>query len=151
MGAFPEQRMSIITLGVQDLGKTQEFYETVLGLTPFMTDGITMFDMGGFVLGLWERDKLHEDIGMMANSCPAGVLPNVALAYNARSEDEVDAIFKTLEEYGVLVTKPPHKAFWGGYSGYFMDPDGNAWEVAYNPHWALTEAGHVVVPGGKEQ
>ncbi|MEL7128567.1 MAG: VOC family protein [Pseudomonadota bacterium] len=145
MAVFPEQRMSILTLGVSDMDAACAFYSDVLGLTPFLTEGITMYDMGGFVFGLWEREKLHEDIGMMGNSCPPGTCPNFAIAYNARSIAEVDEIFGRLRERKVEIAKEPHKADWGGYSGYFVDPEGNAWEVAYNPHWGLTKEGHVTL------
>lgn len=146
---FPEQRMSIVTLGVTDLAESKQFYEHTIGLKPFMTDGITMFDMGGFVLGLWERDKLHKDIGIMGNTCPKGACPNFAMAYNARSREEVDEIFSRLGAGGVDVPTEPHEADWGGYSGYFTDPDGNAWEVAFNPYWPVKDDGRLELPVGE--
>ena len=100
--------------------------------------------MGGFVLGLWEADRLAADAGQDANAAVS--FKNVALAYNARSIEEVDEIFARLAEAGANITVPPHKAFWGGYSGYFADPEGHAWEVAYNPFWTFDEAGRVVLP-----
>ena len=150
MGAFPEQRMSIITLGVASLPEATRFYTEVLGMTPFMRDEITMFDMGGFVLGLWDRKKLHKDIGLMGNTCPQGACPNFALAYNARSEAEVNKIFDRLRAEDVEISKEPHKAFWGGYSGYFIDRDGYAWEVAYNPFWSFEEDGRIKLPLGED-
>ncbi|MEO0884245.1 MAG: VOC family protein [Pseudomonadota bacterium] len=146
MAALPEQRMSILTLGVSDVAISREFYETVLGLQPFMTEGIVMYNLGGFALGIWERCKLHEDIGLMGNTCPPGICPNFAIAYNARSEAEVDAIFNKLEAANVDISKHPHKASWGGYSGYFLDPDSNAWEVVYNPFWPIEEDGRLRLP-----
>ena len=144
MAAFPESRLSIITLGVRDRDAMTEFYESVIGFENVGPPGMTMFNMGGFVLGLWEADKLAEDAGQVAR--PAEGFRNAALAYNARSIEEVDEIFARLSEAGVEITTPPHKAFWGGYSGYFADPEGNAWEVAFNPFWTFDEAGRVILP-----
>ena len=144
MAAFPESRLSIITLGVRDRDAMTAFYETVIGFKNIGPEAMTMFDMGGFILGLWEADKLAEDAGQVAR--PADGFRNAALAYNARSIEEVDEIFARLSEAGVEITTPPHKAFWGGYSGYFADPEGNAWEVAFNPFWTFDEAGRVILP-----
>lgn len=148
MSAFPEQRVSVITLGVADRAAAARFYEDVLGFTPFMREGITFFDLGGFVFGLWERRKLQQDIGCMGNTCPPGACPNFALAYNARSEAEVDEVFARLRAEDVEIMKEPHKADWGGYSGYFIDLDGYAWEVAFNPFWAFDDQGRVKPPAG---
>lgn len=147
MTAFPERRLSIITLGVRDRAAMTAFYEDVIGFKNIGPEAMTMFDMGGFVLGLWEADKLAEDAGQAAN--PVGPFRNVALAYNARSVEEVDEIFARLKTADVEITTAPHKAFWGGYSGYFADPEGNAWEVAFNPFWTFDEAGRVVLPTGE--
>ncbi|MEM9378004.1 MAG: VOC family protein [Pseudomonadota bacterium] len=147
MAAFPEHRLSIITLGVRDRAAMTAFYETVIGFKNIGPDGMAMFDMGGFVLGLWEADKLAKDAGQAAK--PTEAFRNIALAYNARSIDEVDEIFDRLKQAGVDITTAPHKAFWGGYSGYFADPEGNAWEVAFNPFWTFDEAGRVVLPSGE--
>lgn len=148
MGALPEQRMSIITLGVADRAAATKFYVEILGFTPFMRENITMIDTGGFVLALWEIEKLRMDIGVMGNTCPKGACPNFALAYNARSEAEVNEIFDHLRAEDVEISVEPHKAFWGGYSGYFLDRDGYAWEVAYNPFWGFEEDGRLKLPVG---
>lgn len=147
MTVFPEHRLSIITLGVRDRAAMTAFYEDVIGFKNVGPEGMAMFDMGGFILGLWEADKLAKDAGQEPR--PAEGFRNIALAYNARSIEEVDGIFARLKDAGVDITTPPHKAFWGGYSGYFADPEGNAWEVAYNPFWTFDEAGHVVLPTGE--
>lgn len=144
MSVFPEPRLSIITLGVRDRAAMTAFYEDTIGFKNVGPDGMAMFDMGGFVLGLWEADKLAEDAGQPAKRAEG--FRNIALAYNARSIEEVDQIFANLEAAGVEITTKPHKAFWGGYSGYFADPEGNAWEVAFNPFWTFDEAGRVVLP-----
>lgn len=147
MSAFPESRLSIITLGVRDRAAMTAFYEDVIGFKNVGPEGMAMFDMGGFVLGLWEADKLADDAGQAAR--PAEGFRNAALAYNARSIEEVDEIFTKLEKAGVEITTAQHKSFWGGYSGYFADPEGNAWEVAFNPFWTFDEAGRVVLPTGE--
>ena len=147
MTVFPEHRLSIITLGVRDRAAMTAFYEDVIGFKNVGPEGMAMFDMGGFILGLWEADKLAKDAGQEPR--PADGFRNIALAYNARSIEEVDGIFARLKDAGVDITTPPHKAFWGGYSGYFADPEGNAWEVAYNPFWTFDEAGRVVLPTGE--
>lgn len=147
MTVFPEHRLSIITLGVRDRAAMTAFYEDIIGFKNVGPEGMAMFDMGGFILGLWEADKLAKDAGQEPR--PAEGFRNIALAYNARSIEEVDGIFARLKDAGVDITTPPHKAFWGGYSGYFADPEGNAWEVAYNPFWTFDEAGRVVLPTGE--
>lgn len=147
MSVFPESRLSIITLGVRDRTAMTAFYEDVIGFKNVGPEGMAMFDMGGFVLGLWEADKLADDAGQAAR--PAEGFRNAALAYNARSIEEVDDIFAKLEKAGVEITTAQHKSFWGGYSGYFADPEGNAWEVAFNPFWTFDEAGRVVLPTGE--
>ena len=147
MTVFPEHRLSIITLGVRDRAAMTAFYEDIIGFKNVGPEGMAMFDMGGFILGLWEADKLAKDAGQEPR--PAEGFRNIALAYNARSIEEVDGIFARLKDAGVDITTPPHKAFWGGYSGYFADLEGNAWEVAYNPFWTFDEAGRVVLPTGE--
>jgi uncharacterized glyoxalase superfamily protein PhnB len=150
MAVLPEQRLSIITLGVKDLPAMIRFYTDVLGLEDRGMKGeIAFFNMGGVVLGLWDEKKLADDAGVANDR--KGEFKGFALAFNARSEAEVDTIFSRLAAAGVEVTKAPHKAPWGGYSGYFSDPEGNAWEVAFNPFWPIDEAGHVSVPAPKER
>ena len=148
MAVLPEHRLSIMTLGVQDRAALTAFYADIIGFKNVGPEGMTLFDMGGFMLGLWEEDKLAKDAGLPHNR--SGDFKGVALAYNARSIEEVDAIFARLNDAGVTVTTAPHKAFWGGYSGYFADPEGNAWEIAFNPFWTLDEAGRVVLPSAED-
>ena len=150
MGAFPEQRASVITIGVSDLAGMIRFYTEVLGFEDRGVKGEVAFcNAGGIVIGLWDKSKLAEDAGMAVGSSEG--FKGFALAYNARSADEVDEIFGRLERAGTCISKSPHKTYWGGYSGYFADPEGNAWEVAHNPFWPIDEAGHVNVPLAKEQ
>lgn len=141
---FPQQRLSIITLGVDDVAASTAFYRDVIGFEPFNTEGMTMFNMGGFVLGIWGRKDLTKDIGLMGNT--PGCHPAFAMAYNVMSKDAVDDTFARLREADVQITTEPHETFWGGYAGYFLDPDGHAWEVAFNPHWKFDEDGRPLLP-----
>ncbi len=148
--ALPEQRVSVITIGVSDLEGMIRFYTDVLGFEDRgVTGEVAFFNAGGFVIGLWSEAKLADDAGISNDR--SGGFKGFALAYNARSAGEVDEIFNRLQAAGALVSKPPHKTYWGGYSGYFTDPEGNAWEVAFNPFWPMDEAGHVSIPSRKRQ
>lgn len=150
MGVFPEHRVSIITVGVKDLPGMIRFYTDVLGFEDRGVKGeIAFFNAGGLALGLWDEAKLAADAGAAHDR--AGRFKGFALAFNARSAEEVDAIFARLSAAGADIPKPPHKTYWGGYSGYFADPEGNAWEVAFNPFWPMDEAGRVTVPAPKER
>ncbi len=148
MGAFPEQRMSIVTIGVRDLDGMVRFYTDVLGFEDRGVKGeVAFFNAGGTVIGLWDEAKLADDAGMAADR--AGAFKGFALAFNARSREEVDRIFARLRDGGVRISKTPHETFWGGYSGYFADPEGNAWEIAHNPFWPIDADGHVSIPAAK--
>lgn len=150
MGALPEQRVSVITVGVRDLAGMSRFYTGVLGFENRGVKGeVAFFNAGGLVVGLWDEAKLADDAGLAADR--GGAFKGFALAFNARSQAEVDEIFGRLERAGVRISKAPHKTYWGGYSGYFTDPEGNAWEVAHNPFWPIDEAGRVSIPPAKEQ
>ena len=144
-----DQRYSILTLGTADMARARGFYEGLLGWKPFMTEGITFYDAGGFILGLFGHKELAEDANLSMGPIGEGYR-GFAVAYNARHEEEVDALLALIEtqgkSHGAKVVKPAHKAFWGGYSGYFTDPDGNAWEVAYNPFWPIDDTGHLQLP-----
>lgn len=139
-----EPRVSIVTLGVSDLGRARAFYEA-LGLKPGMVveGDVAFFQMGGLILGLWMREKLAADIGV--DGFPNGPAP-VALAYNTRSEAEVDALLARAAAAGGRIVKPAQKAFYGGWYGYFADPDGHLWEVAHNPGFPLDEEGRISLP-----
>jgi len=141
-----EQRFSTLTIGVKDREAMTRFYADVLGFRPMAAPGITFFDMGGMVLGLWEEDKLAADVGAVGAGLQAGAYRGFALGYVARSEAEVDAVFAKLAAAGAAITQAPHRAFWGGYSGHFADPEGNAWEVAFNPFWQVGPDGRLVLP-----
>lgn len=139
-----EQRISLITLGVADLERSRSFYER-LGWRRSMskTEGIVFFQAGGIALALYPRAELARD----ANLAPEGRgFSGIALAWNARSRDEVDAVLAEAEAAGAAILKPAQEAFWGGYSGYFADPDQFPWEVAWNPSFAMAEDGSIRLP-----
>lgn len=138
-----EQRLTIITLGVKNLTESRRFYEEVVGWKPEKNSSgeIVFFKLNGIMLSLFPREELAND----ANIPSAGAgFKGFSLAQNLRSELEVDELFNQLGAKGVMIIKPPQKAFWGGYSGYIADPDGNLWEIAYNPYLSLDSAGNVI-------
>jgi uncharacterized protein len=138
-----EQRVSLVTLGVRDLGRARRFYEALgwaTGAAP--ADDVVFFQAGGMVLALWSRDELAADSGVD----DAGGWGGVTLAHNVRSPAEVDAVIEEARAVGATITKEPGETFWGGYSGAFADPEGHPWEVAHNPRWTLAGDGSVVLP-----
>jgi predicted lactoylglutathione lyase len=139
-----EQRVSLITLGVSDLNRSREFYER-LGWRRSMSkaEGVIFFQTGSMALALYPRQDLAKD----ANISPEGHgFSGISLAYNARNRTEVDAVLKEAQVAGAKIPKPAQEAFWGGYSGYFSDPDGFLWEVAWNPEFAIAEDGSIRIP-----
>jgi hypothetical protein len=142
MGGNVEQRISLITLGVAEMQRAVDFYGGVVGWKPEASPpGVVFFDLNGLVFALWPHDELAKDMGITADIVPA--YRGYSLAHNVRSEAEVDAIFARLRANHATILKPPQKAFWGGYSGYFSDPDGHTWEIAYNPFWTIQKDGRV--------
>ncbi|MCX5568442.1 VOC family protein [Kaistia nematophila] len=138
-------RLSIVTLGVANVQKARAFYES-LGwqASAVSQEEIVFFQLSGVVLALFQRNALADD----ANVSPAGDgFRGVTLAHNVESEAEVDAALAHAENCGARIMKPATKVFWGGYSGYFSDPDGHLWEVAYNPFFPFDEAGRLALPG----
>jgi len=138
-----EQRLSLVTLGVSDLGRARRFYEALgwqSGAAP--DDDVVFFRAGGTVLALWGRAELAEDSGVE----DGGGWGGVTLAHNVRSPEEVDAVLADAERAGATITRAAGPAFWGGYTGVFTDPDGHAWEVAHNPHWTFAADGSVILP-----
>jgi catechol 2,3-dioxygenase-like lactoylglutathione lyase family enzyme len=133
--------ISLVTLGVADVARAKAFY-AALGWPVAADDGddFCVFDTGGPVLALYPADSLAEDAGRETSS---GV--RSALAINVGSVEEVDAGLAAAEAAGGRITRAAQQMFWGGYSGYFADPDGHAWEVAYNPHWSLDRNGRPTV------
>jgi uncharacterized glyoxalase superfamily protein PhnB len=136
-----QARITVITLAVDDLGRSLRFYREGLG---FQTAGIvgTEFEHGavvfidlqaGLKLALWPRSSLARDSGLaLSPPCPTGL----SLGHNVASRDEVDAVMKKAAHAGATIVKPAQITFWGGYAGYFQDPDLHLWEVVWNPAWA---------------
>lgn len=131
---LPVANISIVTLGVEDLATSTKFYEK-LGWTNTSAsqDSVTFFQGHSIVLGLYGRSALAEDVGV--ENTPSG-FRGTSLALNLPSEDAVDHFFAHAIETGADAVKKPEKVFWGGYSGYFADPDGHLWEIAYNPYFS---------------
>ncbi len=138
-----EPRISIVTLGVRDLDRATRFYEAI-GLRAGMKvpGDVVFFQMGGSLLALWPVEKLAADAGLE----PVEGFSGVALAYNARSDLEVEAVLATAKAAGGRVVKPAQRAFWGGWYGYFADTEGHLWEVAHNPDFPIDEAGNIRLP-----
>lgn len=136
-----EQRLSLVTLGVADLARARRFYEDGLGWTRGNAeDGVAFYQMPGAIFALWSRPALAEDAGV---TDAGAMFSGVALAYNARSRAEVDSVLAEATAAGGTLAKAAHETFWGGYSGYFADPDGHLWEVAHNPFWTIAEDGAI--------
>lgn len=138
-----EQRVSLITLGVVDLGRARDFYEA-LGWQGQEVEETVFFQAGPLAVVLWGRDKLANDAGITDTS-PDG-FGGVTLAQNVRSQAEVDVVLARAEAAGATVTRPAAPTFYGGYAGYFADPDGHLWEIAYNPGFTLGADGSITIP-----
>jgi uncharacterized protein len=138
-----DPRISLVTLGVEDVGRATEFYEK-LGWkkSSASQDSVTFIQLKGTVLGLFSREALARDA--QVENTPKG-FSGITLAHNVTSERGVDAVFKFALSCGATEVKKPEKVFWGGYSGYFADPDGHLWEIAYNPFFPLNAEGHVIL------
>ncbi|RWQ42086.1 MAG: VOC family protein [Mesorhizobium sp.] len=138
-----EPRISIITIAVDDLDRATRFYEA-MGLTRHagITDGVAFFQMGGVILGLFPRASAEEDSGITFGTAPSAVY----LAYNTRSDTEVDDVLAMAKKAGGRIVKPAGRAFWGGWYGYFADSEGHVWEVAHNPAFPIAEDGTISLP-----
>lgn len=143
-----EPRISIVTLGVDDLDRARNFYDA-MGLQRYekINEGVAFYQMGSLILALWPRVDLAGDMGLI----PAGELssdfaPPIALAYNTRSSSEVAEVLKLAEASGGRIIKKANHAFWGGVQGYFADTEGNLWEVAFNSDFPIGEDGSIRLP-----
>lgn len=138
-------RLTVVTLGVSDVARSRQFYCDGLGFTASSASNehVVFLHGGGVVLGLYSREALAEDAQVPSAGSGFG---GVTLARNLPSKAEVDAALVVAAKAGAKILKPAQEVFWGGYSGYFSDPDGHPWEVAYNPHWPLDAAGGVILP-----
>lgn len=135
-----EQRLSLVTLGVADLARARSFYEKLGWRALAGPEGVVFFQLPSMMFALWSREELAKDAGLS----PAGEgFAGIALAYNARSKADADSVLTEAKAAGAEILKSAADTFWGGYSGYFRDPDGHIWEVAWNPHWTIAEDGGV--------
>jgi uncharacterized protein len=139
-----EQRVSLITLGIADLTRSREFYKR-LGWRRSVaeTEGVVFFQAGGMALALFPRGELAKDANIHDDGRG---FSGVALAYNARTRGEVDSLLVEAHAAGAKIQKPAQEASWGGYSGYFTDPDGFLWEVAWNPSFTIAQDGSIKLP-----
>ena len=138
------QRVTLITLGVDDLSRSRGFYEALGWRPASVQEGVVFFQMHGAVLGLFGRADLAADQGRPGAELGTGAM---TLAQNFATEAEVDAAFALALKAGAVALKAPQKVFWGGYSGYYADPDGHVWELAMNPFWPLADDGSLTLPG----
>lgn len=138
-----EQRISLITLGVGDLARSRGFYEA-LGWQGQETDGTVFFQAGGIAVVLWDRGKLAADAGI--DDATGERFGGIALAHNVRSSGEVDEVMSAALSAGAIITCPARATSYGGYAGYFADPDGHLWEVAHNPGFTLDDNGDLILP-----
>ena len=140
-----QPRINVLTLAVEDLDRAVAFYRDGLGLategiigSEFQNGAVAFFDIGPALrLALWPRASLAADAGL--ELAPAGSAA-ISLGHNVASRDEVDAVMAQAAAAGACVVKPAGDTFWGGYAGYFSDPDGHLWEVVFNPEWPAREA-----------
>jgi len=140
-----EPRITMITLGVADVAAATAFYQK-LGFkrSSASNDDVSFFHMNGTVLGLFGRDALAADAGREPTARQG--FEGMSLAHNLGSREAVDAAWEFAVQSGAEPVKRPHEVFWGGYSGYFADPDGHLWELAHNPFMDLGEDGHMSLP-----
>ncbi len=144
-----DQRLSLITLGVDDLGAARRFFEQGLGWTPAKvdSDAVAFYQCGPTALGLFGRAELAADAGLPDDGAAPGHFVPCSIAWNARSEAEVDTAFAETLAAGATAVKRPEKVFWGGYSGYVRIPGcDHLLEIAYNPGFAMDENGGVILP-----
>jgi catechol 2,3-dioxygenase-like lactoylglutathione lyase family enzyme len=138
-----DPRLNIVTLGVRDLERAIAFYRDGLGWKPAVETGdFVLFDLGGVALALYPHDLLAQDAGVRTGRHAFG---GVTLAQNVRSRDEVDRTIASACAAGATLLRAASEKEWGGYSGYFADPDGNPWEIAFHPHFRLDDRGRLVL------
>jgi predicted lactoylglutathione lyase len=139
-------RVSLVTLGVKDVVRSTAFY-AALGwpLSSASVPGdVSFFKTSGGLLAIWNEDLLAEDAGLTGGA--VGDRRGHALAINLESREDVDAALATAAAAGARITKPARATDWGGYNGYFADPDGHLWEVAHNPFWPIGDDGRPTLP-----
>jgi hypothetical protein len=139
------QKINVITLGVSDFERSVDFYEKGLGWkrSSASEEHLALFPLGGIVLSLYPRKLLADDATVKDE---ATGFSGITLAYNAKSEKEVEDVLEHVKKLGATIVKPAQKVFWGGYSGYFKDLDGHLFEVAFNPFWKLDTNDNLDLP-----
>lgn len=138
-----KQSVSLVTLGVSDGARARAFYAALGWRTAMDIQETAFFQANGTVVVLWARDKLAQDSGVADEGARWG---GITLAHNVASRDEVHAVIEEARGAGAEIAREPAETFYGGYAGVFRDPDGHAWEVAFNPGFGLREDGSVVLP-----
>ncbi|MCG7392124.1 VOC family protein [Microvirga sp. ACRRW] len=139
-----QPRLSLVTLGVADLAKSRAFYEAWgWKASSASQPDVAFYQANGLALALFGRADLAKDAGV--ENKPTGFAA-ITLAYNAHSKSEADEVYARAIAAGARTVKPLQDVFWGGYSGYFADPDGHLWEVAWNPSFPIDEQGHLFLP-----
>jgi predicted lactoylglutathione lyase len=141
-------RLTVVTLGVGDVPASARFYEALGFVRKFRATGdeIAFIDAGGVVLALWDRDKLAADTALPSPEAMPDRFRDATLAWNCATAAEVDAAFQRALEAGARPLRKPEPTDYGGYRGYFADPDGHAWEVVQAPGFAFTEDGRLILP-----
>ncbi len=139
-----EPRISLVSLGVDDLARSKRFYEQ-LGWHGQEVQETVFVQAGGLALVLWSREKLARDCGLDDAGGPRG-FGGIVLAHNVRTQPEVDAIVAAAEQAGATITRAPAPTFYGGYAAAFTDPDGHPWEIACNPGFPLAADGSLTIP-----
>ena len=136
-------RVTVITLDVSDLNRSTKFYESVLGTSPNTSyEGVTFIELPGAWISLYPLDNLAKDISPDVPKNQNG-FSGITLAYNARNKEDVISIIERARSAGACIVKEPQETFWGGFSGYFADPDGYYWEIAWGPMFDFTESGEL--------
>lgn len=133
-----QQRVSLITLGARDVAALATFYEDLGWARVDSPDGVVAFDLIGQTLGLYPLDALAEDIGVPVDELGAG---RMTLGHNVAAKEDVTLLMSKAKEAGAKILKPAQDVFWGGYHGYFADPEGHIWEIAHNPFSLLGSNG----------
>jgi uncharacterized protein len=141
------QRITLITLGVADLARARAFYEALGWCPTQVQEGVVFYQMHGAVLGLFGKADLAADQGRPDAALGTGAM---TLAQNFATEAEVNIAFEAALAAGAVKLKAPEKVFWGGYSGYYADPDGHVWELAMNPFWPLQPDGSLILPDAQD-
>lgn len=137
-------RITVITIAVDDLDRALRFYRDGLGLstqgvfgTEFEYGAVAFFDLQhGVKLGIWPRTSLAHDTGLTLGT-PSPT--ELSLGHNVSSKAEVDTVMAQAQKAGAMIVKPPQETFWGGYAGYFLDPDRHLWEIVWNPQWEIPD------------